>query len=178
MPETYSKPCQISMMMGHIKNPCIVRKVYSGIYRHTEGHSAILSHVKAYFRILRHIQALLRDIEPLSNTFKTLCNTCTYSCTIFRTLTHLELEASSKACRICKITRHIQSSGKVKILCKYFQGHLGIFRDIDAYSSTLTDVQLGGGGRSSLSFLENRKKYSDFGKEGPDCVHPWVKLSI
>ena len=32
--------------------------------------------------------------------------------------------------------------------CKYFQGYLRIFEDIDGYSSTLTGVQLGGkGGR-------------------------------
>ena len=44
------------------------------------------------------------------------------------------------------MTRHIQSPGIVRTVCKHFQGYLGIFRDIDAYSSTLTGVQLRDGG--------------------------------
>ena len=31
-----------------------------------------------------------------------------------------------------------------------------------------------GGGRSLLLFFENQKKCTDFFKEGPNCVHPWV----
>ena len=46
MPE--AKPCQISKMMRDIENPNIVRTVYSGIFRPTQGPSAILSHVQAY----------------------------------------------------------------------------------------------------------------------------------
>ena len=26
--------------------------------------------------------------------------------------------------------------------------------------------------------FENRKKGTDFGKKGPDCIHVWVKFSI
>ena len=48
MPKAYSKPCQVSKIMRHIENYDIVRKVYSGIFRHIKGHSAILSHVQAY----------------------------------------------------------------------------------------------------------------------------------
>ena len=42
---------------------------------------------------------------------------------------------------------------------KYFQGYLGIFRDTDAYSVTLTGTQLGRGewGRPSLPFFEKPK---------------------
>ena len=40
-------------------------------------------------------------------------------------------------------------------LFKYFQGYLGIFRDIDAYSATFTGAQLGGRGNSPLHFYEN-----------------------
>ena len=47
MPETYSKPCQISKIMRHIENPGIVRTVYSDIFKHIQGHSAILSHGQA-----------------------------------------------------------------------------------------------------------------------------------
>ena len=47
----------------------------------------------------------------------------------------------------------------------------------DWYSST--GAQLGGEGRRSpLPFFENQKKYPDFRKKGPDCVHPYVKFTI
>ena len=48
MPETYSKPCQMSKMVRHIENPDIVRTVYSVIFKHIQGHSALFSHVQAY----------------------------------------------------------------------------------------------------------------------------------
>ena len=35
-------------MTPHIENPGIVRTVYSGIFRHIQGHSAIFSHIQAY----------------------------------------------------------------------------------------------------------------------------------
>ena len=60
MPEAYSKLCQISKMIRHIENPGIVRRVYSGIFRHTEEHSVtlrlIFSHVQAYRGELRHTE--------------------------------------------------------------------------------------------------------------------------
>ena len=102
MPVAYSKPYQISEMMRHIENPGIVRTVYSGIFRHIQGLSAILSHVQALRDILR--QVLLRHIEPYSDIFRTLCNPSICNCAIFTTLVHLEPEASSKACQTCKIT--------------------------------------------------------------------------
>ena len=48
MPEAYSKPWQISKIMRYIENSGIVRIVYSGIFKHIQGHSAIFSHVQAY----------------------------------------------------------------------------------------------------------------------------------
>ena len=70
-------------------------------------------------------------------------------------MVYLELEASSKACQTDEHAYsepwHSQNS-----LFSRFQGYLGIFRDIDAYSATLTGAQLG------------RKKFPDFGKKGPD----------
>ena len=114
MPEAYSNSCQVSKMMSNIENPGIVRTVRLGILRRIQGHSAIL----------RHIQALLRHIEPYSDIFRTLCNPSIYNRVIFRTLIP---EASSKACRTCKITWHIQSLGIVGTLRKHFQGYLGIF---------------------------------------------------
>ena len=40
-------------------------------------------------------------------------------------------------------------------------------------------VQLaGGGGEASPALFWKSKKYPDFGKKGPDCVHPWGKFTI
>ena len=76
MPEAYSKPYQISCMLGHIENPCIVRTVYSGIFRYIQWHSAILSHFQAYWRTLVHVkayfQALLRHTESYSDILNTV----------------------------------------------------------------------------------------------------------
>ena len=47
----------------HIKNPGIVRTVYSGIFRPIQGHSAIFSHVQAYWRTLRYIGVYLGITE-------------------------------------------------------------------------------------------------------------------
>ena len=58
-------------------------------------------------------------------------------------------QAYLKAC-------HSQNS-----LLKHCQGYLGIFRDIDAYSAILTDVQL----ETSPALFENQKKCPDFGKK-------------
>ena len=80
MPEAYSKLCQISTMMRHIENPGIVRAVYSGM-----------------FSLFRHIQALLRHTDPPLDRYRILCNPCIYNRAIFRTLAHLEPEASPKA---------------------------------------------------------------------------------
>ena len=97
--------------------------------------------------------------------------------------------------------RHIQSSGIVRTVysniiedIQGYSGYLEIFRDIGAYSVTLTGVQIGesdgysviltgvpleGSGRGlPCPFLKIKKKYFDFGKKVPDCVHLWVKFSI
>ena len=43
----------------------------------------------------------------------------------------------------------------------------------------LSGMQLGVRGvRPPLPFFENQKKCPDFGKKGPNCVHPWVESSI
>ena len=59
--------------------------------------------------------------------------------------------------------RHSQHS-----LFKNFQEYLDIFRDIDAYSTTLTGVQLGGEGWSPLVFLKIGKSVL-ISERGPDC---------
>ena len=42
------------------------------------------------------------------------------------------------------------------------------------------DAQLGWGerGRPPLSFFENRKQWPDFGKEGPNYVHPCLPFKM
>ena len=134
------------------------------------------SHTQLYSAILRRIQALLRHIEPYLDIIRTLRNLCIYNYVIFRTLTHIEPEALQKPVKHVR-SRYSGSWLSPNSLFKHFQGYLGIFRDIDAISATLTGVQLGGG-RPPLSFSENQKKCPDFGKKGPNCVHLWVKFSI
>ena len=65
-----------------------------------------------------------------------------YNRAIFRTLIDLEPEVSSVACRQYQMIKHIQSPGIDNRFFKHYQGYLKVFRDIDAYSSTLTDAQL------------------------------------
>ena len=59
---------------------------------------------------------------------------------------------------------HIQSLGNS--LSNHFQGYLGIFRDIHAYSATLTGMQLG------------RKTFPDCGNKGPDCVFDEMFIKV
>ena len=64
-------------------------------------------------------------------------------------------------------------------LFKHFQKYLGIFRDIDVYSATLTGTQLVRRRReTNPALFENLKKCPDFGKKGLDCIHLLVELSI
>ena len=62
------------------------------------------------------------------------------------------------------MTRHIQSPGIVRTLCKHFEGYFGIFRDIDTYSSTLTGVQLGRRGSGFPTFIQNPVIFAKIGK--------------
>ena len=80
MLETYSKPCQISKMMGHIENPGIARTVYSGIFRYSgtfskiQQYSGRLRDIKAYWDIFRHYCGILSHIQACSE----LCITLAY----------------------------------------------------------------------------------------------------
>ena len=50
-------------------------------------------------------------------------------------------------------------------------------RDVDAYSATLTGVELGGEEKlPPLLFFENRKQCPDFGRKGTDCIQLWIKF--
>ena len=42
-------------------------------------------------------------------------------------------------------------------MSKYFQGYLGIFKDVDSHATTLTGAQLGGEGKPPLPFLKIEK---------------------
>ena len=63
-------------------------------------------------------------------------------------------------------------------LFKHFQGYLGISRDTDGYSATITSVQLKGRGETSFALFKNLKRCPDYEKKDPDCAHLWVKFSI
>ena len=125
------------------------------MFRHIDRHWGIFRY---YWGILCHIA---------SDIFRTLCNPCIYNGATFRTLTHIEPEASSYACWTCKMTRCVQSLGIVRTLYKHFQGYFGVFRGIDTYSSTLTGMKLGGwrGAGLPCPFLKIEKKCSDFGEK-------------
>ena len=59
---------------------------------------------------------------------------------------------------------HIQSPSIVK---KFIQAFLRIFKDIEAYSATLTRAQQGGKEEASPALFENQKRCPDFRKERP-----------
>ena len=106
-------------------------------------------------------------------TYSEHCATLAYT-----TEPYSEPELSSKVWLTCKMIRHIQRPGIVRTLCKHFQRCLGTFRDIDTYWFPFTGVELGGGGKLSLPFFENKEKCSDFWKNNLDCVHLWVNFSV
>ena len=103
-----------------------------------------------------HLQSLLRYIEPYSVIFR--CVTLTYTTVPYSELWHMSWPSRNS-------------------YFKYFQGHLGIFRVIDAYSAALTVAQSGRRRRPPPPFFENRKKCPDFGKKGFVGAHLWAKFS-
>ena len=68
---------------------------------------------------------------------------------------YFEPKGSSKACQHKDDHAYLQYSQKS--LFKNFQGYLGIFRHTEAYSATLTGVQLGGR-VDALPFLKIEKR--------------------
>ena len=50
--------------------------------------------------------------------------------------------------------------------------------DIDAYSATLTGMQLERRRKTSPALLEDQNKCPDFGKKSPNCAHHCIKFSI
>ena len=63
MSEAYSKPFQISKIMGQSENPGRVKIVYSDIFKRVRGHSPIFSHVQGHSGTLRYIEAYLGIVE-------------------------------------------------------------------------------------------------------------------
>ena len=53
---TIPSSAEVAHRAERVKNPGIVRKVFSDISRHIQGHSTIFSHVQAYSGRLRHTQ--------------------------------------------------------------------------------------------------------------------------
>ena len=86
---------------------------------------------------------------------------------IFRTLTYLEPEASSKSCQTCNI------SCIFRVLAwseQFIHALSGIFSYIQGYWCVLSHIHKRG--------TVNRKKCRESEKKGPDCAHLWVKFSI
>ena len=139
--------------MRHVENLAIVRTVYSNIFKHIEGHLGIFSHVRAYWGTLKHIETFRHYWGILNHiqTFRTLCNPWIHNHVIFRTQAHLGFKVSSKTWQTCKMMGNIQSYGIVRtvfsrIFKDIFKGYSrDLFsRDVDAYSATLTGMQLWG----------------------------------
>ena len=61
---------------------------------------------------------------------------------------------------------------------KFINSYVKFWRKRHNRRTTKRRGRGGRGGRPPLPFFENRKKCPDFGKKGPNCVHPWVESSI
>ena len=81
MPETYSKPCQISKMVKHIelwhcKNSLFrYFQAFSGTFSNTQPLLCILREIKAYKCILMHCRGILSHIQAYSKLCVALANT-------------------------------------------------------------------------------------------------------
>ena len=149
-------------MKRHIENAGIVRTVYSRIFRHIQGHSAIFGHGQIYWGTLRHTEVYSDISEAYWAIFRHIQNSelvRVQLCHIHNPgILYLEPEGS-----------YLEPCHCQKSLFKYFQRYLGTFRDIDAYSSTIIDVQLGNGvENASLALFWKSKKLYWF----------WIKFSI
>ena len=143
MPGTYWKPCQISKMMRHIEKPGLVRTVYSNIFRHTQRYWAIFIHVQAFWGTLRHTEAY-SDIEAYWAIFR---HSEVSAAIAYITMSYSEPWHIHDLRHFQKLVKRIRWSGIFlepwHSQNKFAQAFSRIFRDIDAYSATLTGVQLG-----------------------------------
>ena len=74
------------------------------------------------------------------------------------------------------LTGILKKNRKVVVVCKYVMNTFHSFL-ANKIPKSNSGAQLGGE-RPPLPFFENRKKCPDFGRKGPNCVHPWVESSI
>ena len=80
--DAYLKPCQIFKIMRHIENPGIFVTVYSCIFRHIQGHSAMLNHVQVCWGMLRGYLGIFSyywGIFSHIQTYSELCVTLAYT---------------------------------------------------------------------------------------------------
>ena len=80
--DAYLKPCQIFKIMRHIENPGIFVTVYSCIFRHIQGRSAMLNHVQACWGMLRGYLGIFSyywGIFSHIQTYSELCVTLAYT---------------------------------------------------------------------------------------------------
>ena len=128
--------------------------------RHIEAYSGI----DAHWVIFRHI--------------RNYCVTLEYMTAIFKTLAHLEPQASSKACQTCKMVRHIQSPD-IEWLIQAFSR---LIRDIQGCWCIFSHIYRHPTREEAkpplLYFLKFEKDALILEKKGLDCVHLWVKFSI
>ena len=130
------------------ENPGIVGTVYSGNFRHLQGHSAIFTHVKAYWVMFRHYWGAWGHNQTNSEPW------------LIWNLRILQ-----------KLVKHIRPSCIFRDLAKSDQFTQDT-QGYDAYWVIFTGVQLGRGrGETFPALFKNRKNCPDFGKKGPDCVH-------
>ena len=108
---------QIHSEFWHIQN-----SVYSGIFRHIQGYSALWRHIHAYWRIFKAYSGLFRHIHhPLQPLY-------IHNIVIFRALTYLQPEAYSELCET--LTRHIQNPAIVRTFRTVFPGIIQPYSDI------------------------------------------------
>ena len=142
------------------------------ILRHIPGHSAIFTHVPAYWGPLRHIEAYLGITDVYGEIIRTLCNHCiyrTYVHAIFRTglfRTRCIFKSLSTMSDVHAYSEpwHSQNS-----LFRHFQKYLDIYRDIDAYSATLTDAQLQWRGGYWCIFSHTHRRSTPGERRGIHC---------
>ena len=133
------------------------------MFNHVQAYWGTLRHIEAYSSVIDGYGAIIRHVRnsalPLHIPWHIQNHGLFRTGGIFKSLPNiLDEHANSELW-------HSQNS-----LFNHFQGYLGIFRDIDAYSATLTAAQL------------ERKKFPDFGRKYPDCVFDemffWLRICI
>ena len=129
--------------------------IHSGTLKNIQPCLDILRDIKAYWGIFRRYLGVWSHNQTYSELCVTLaCATMPYSeLWLIHNWRHLQKSAKHIRWTAYSVPWHSQN-----VLFNHFQGYLGIFRDIDAYSVTLIIAQL------------ERKKFPDFEKKGPDCV--------